>query len=39
MEGYTVIKVYTITASCYICENVSRWCEFCLFYMFYYHYY
>ena len=29
MEGYTVNKVYTITARCYICENVSRSCTSC----------
>jgi len=29
MEGYTVNKVYNITASCYICENVSRSCTWC----------
>jgi len=26
MEDYTVNKVYNITASCYICGNVSRSC-------------
>jgi len=29
MEGYTVNKVYNITARCYICENVSRLCTWC----------